>query len=721
MLWCLLACMGIAWLAGFHTLLGQEANVLVRNPSLEEDADSNQWPDGWVKPTPGVTWESEDGNHFLRLTSTTPGKMVMHYQEIPIPVDVEAIELNWRQRVSGVVVGQNPWFDARIMMEFMDGNRAIVKPGPKVPYARENTNGWEEKSIQFLVPEGATMLKFMPCLFNVEEGTLDLDDIVIRPVDATAVKKDAAAGASSKSQTMVERQAAAAQYLKANGNLIAGGNYEAMEAKANVVEEDGNHFLRLKSSEPGKMVMDYREWPLPAGAEALQLTWRQRVTGLQKGIKPWFDARILLSFKDTVGKKLTQPSPPYTQKDTQGWVERSTSFLVPEGATTLVIMPALFQVKAGTYDLDDFVLKPTDPDPLLAEAKAREEAAKARYVAPEKPDKTKWPKEIHVEGNKLVDSSGEAVWLQGVNVGGLETLPHDKQVIKSVIVAIDDWKANCVRVPVKEEFWYGTSHYQNDGGKDYREAIDQIITLTANRGAYAVIDLHRFRAPKPIHATFWKDFAAKYKNPPAVLFDLFNEPHDISWDVWRDGGWVGEQGKGVDESAFLSESEKKAAEGFESIGMQALVDAVRSTGAKNIVIAGGLFWCNDLTGIVNGYALKDKTGNGIMYSWHTYHWHPGWERVIPVVEKFPIFLGEVGADTKIMDFVPEEAQEDPYTFIPDMLGFIQKYKINWTGWCLHPHAAPRLILDWTYKPTPFWGVFAKRALAGEQFELKKVR
>jgi len=274
---------------------------------------------------------------------------------------------------------------------------------------------------------------------------------------------------------------------------------------------------------------------------------------------------------------------------------------------------------------------------------------------------------------------------------------------------------------MNEAFWYGKSDYQKDDGKEYRATIDQIVTLAANRGAYVVIDLHRFRAPTQAHADFWKDCAAVYKDHPAVLFDLFNEPHGISWEVWRNGGFVGTK-EGVDESAFLTEEEKKKNQGFQSIGMQGLVEAVRSTGAKNVVIAGGVFWCNDLSGIVNGYALEDKSGNGVMYSWHTYNWHKGWtEKVSATAEKHPIFLGEVGADVNKMSFIPAADQEDPYTWVPDMLGFVQKHRINWTGWCLHPKATPIMISDWTYTPTPFWGQFAKDALSGKQFELKKVR
>ena len=95
--------------------------------------------------------------------------------------------------------------------------------------------------------------------------------------------------------------------------------------------------------------------------------------------------------------------------------------------------------------------------------------------------------------------------------------------------------------------------------------------------------------------------------------------------------------------------------------------------------------------------------------------------MLETAAQHPIFLGEVGADSKKMDFIPAENQEDPYTWVPDMLGFIQKHKLNWTGWCFHPRATPVMISDWSYTPTPYWGSFAKQALAGQAFELKKVR
>jgi endoglucanase len=496
-------------------------------------------------------------------------------------------------------------------------------------------------------------------------------------------------------------------------HLKSGGSWET---------EGGNHFIRLSAPEPGKLTSLYLEVPVPAGVQALEVSWRWRLTNVKPGEKPWFDARFMMEFMDGSRAKLNpSPSPAYGKGSTKGWIDKKISFLVPEGAKFLKFMPSLFNVASGTMDIDDIVIRPTDPAGPLAAAKEREEVQKAKFVPPETANKSKWPAELHVQGNRLANPEGKEVWLQGLNAGGLETLPQDTQPIKSTLVGIDEWKANAVRLPVNETNWFGRNPLQKDGGQSYRDYVDQCVMIAANRGAYLILDLHRFRAPKAEHVEFWKDAAARYKNHPAVLFDLFNEPHGISWQVWRDGGFVGEK-KGADESAFLSEDEKKKNQGFDSVGMQALVDAVRSTGAKNIVIAGGLGWAGDLSGVDEGYELKDTDGNGVMYSWHQYNWHKGWAKtVLPVAAKHPVLVGEVGADIKKMDFIPQSAQEDPYTWVPDMLGFIQKYRLNWTGWCFHPRATPVMISDWKYTPTPFWGVFAKDALAGKQFEMKRMR
>ena len=668
-------------------------------------------------------WSAEnlvpESHRSFKLVQQTPGKMNMRYIQVNVPSKYEGITITAEVKYTDVVRGDKNWFDARVMSNWIDANSQKKSGGPVIG-GWKGTKDWFPVKKVVKVDPGAAGIALMPCLFNVKGGSLEFRNLSVtgqeKFVEDPEEKAKREAAAAKRSADWAKRKARAKERVANGGSLIPAQN---------------GPYAKLVSKEPGKLVNAYKEYDVPADVEALKMSWKWEVKNLKTGEKPWFDARVLFKFKDANGKEVKNPSPVYIQKDTKGWQNRETSFLVPKEAVTFVVMPCLFQVKSGEMEMTDVTCVATSAEPLHKAAAERERQAKARYVPDEPENRATWPKMVRVQGNRLVDTDGKEVWLQGVNAGGMETIPNGDQQVKSTVVAIDQWHANCIRLPINEAHWFGTGIYsKNDGGKSFRDACDKIVRLAANRGAYVVIDLHRFRAPKAEHVEFWKDCAAHYKNHPAVLFDLFNEPHGISWEIWRDGGWVGKQGQ-HDESAFLSSEEKKKNQGFESVGMQALVDAVRSTGAKNVVIAGGLFWANDLTGIESeaiekgekkSFRLTDTTGNGIMYAWHTYHWHKGWGRLLPVAAKHPIFLGEVGASPLgVMNFIPDNQQEDPYTFSPDMLGFIQKLRINWTGWCFHPKAAPVMIENWDYKPTPYWGEFAKRALAGEKFEMKRMR
>jgi len=338
------------------------------------------------------------------------------------------------------------------------------------------------------------------------------------------------------------------------------------------------------------------------------------------------------------------------------------------------------------------------------------------------------PAMLHVAGTQLLTPDGKAVWLQGLCVDSLEWRAAGENVVKSIEVAAGQWHANVIRLPIMDNFWWGRGPDQEKGdtGATYRKLVDAAVEAAASKGAYVVLDLHKFGAPTAADVTFWRDAAIRYKNNPAVLFELFNEPHDISWKLWRYGGSLKEPGNPAD--THVRENNQKA--GTEStVGMQALVDAVRCTGARNIVIAGGLGWSYDLSGVVNGFALEEHAGGGgIMYSHHNYPWKKDWkESLYGAAEKYPIFVGEVGCpkswdDFKFITKADQYEKLGPGCAWPaDILGMIQTRKLNWTGFSFHPTCGPAIISDWNYTPTPYWGIFVKRALGGEQFKMSRDR
>ncbi|MEZ6123699.1 MAG: hypothetical protein R3C49_11045 [Planctomycetaceae bacterium] len=320
---------------------GQDNSTFGPNGTFESDADDDHWPDGWATAQ-DAAWIEEQSNHFLRLTSPAADRMVMLYQEINLPDGLQAIQLTWKQRITNLKVGKNSWFDARIMLEFLDADRQKVVPTPSAPATRNDTDGWEEKRTQFLVPEGARILKFMPCLFRVNSGTFDLDDVSLQAIDPEPLKVAAREAAEQRLQKLTadaaKRRARAAAVLNKEGSLLTNGDFEA-EGKqpgwpdqwgrpksGEWGQESGNRFLRLTAAKPGELVSVYRTVDIPEGTQALELSWRQRISGLKKGEHPWHDARIMLDCLGIDGKKLKQPSPPYAQKDTDGWVKNQHSF-----------------------------------------------------------------------------------------------------------------------------------------------------------------------------------------------------------------------------------------------------------------------------------------------------------------------------------------------------------------------------------------------------------
>lgn len=491
-------------------------------------------------------------------------------------------------------------------------------------------------------------------------------------------------------------------------------------------QEDGARFLRFQSSEPGKTVLVHRSLALPSPAPpALEIRARVRYQDIQPGSKQWFDGRIMANFKNAEGKSVKARFPaPAFRGTSKGWVERSVFFEVPEGATTLEIMPCLFQAKSGTLDIASIEVFPARADQVPPPPPPPPFYASEPLVAK---DPKSLPPELRVEGNKIVTVDGKEVWLQGLCLDSMEWAGKGEKLEQSVPVAIEQWKSNVIRLPVRDDFWFGTGPWQKKewGGLDYRKEVDSVIEAASARGAYVVLDLHRFGPPMERDVKFWKDAATRYKNHPAVLFELFNEPHSISWPVWQKGGSLdGEANKNAPK--VTAENQIKS-EGETSVGMQALVDAVRSTGARNIVIAGGIGWGYDISGVLDGYALEEKGGNGIVYSSHVYPWKKDWQKkFLDVAEKYPLFIGELGAPEKWEDFafIPvNERYEDlaKLEWPPDMLGLIQKHKLHWTGFSFHPRCGPMVISDWNYTPTPYWGIFVKEALAGKQFEMKRMR
>lgn len=352
-------------------------------------------------------------------------------------------------------------------------------------------------------------------------------------------------------------------------------------------------------------------------------------------------------------------------------------------------------------------------------------AATAAQTPEAKAESSPMPLALKVAGTQIVNSKNEPVRLRGVNCASLEwTSNGEGHILESVRVAIDDWHVNHIRLPMSQDRWFGKAPKQTDEGKAYRALVDEVVKLCASKGVYIMLDLHwsdagewgqniaQHSMPDENSLTFWKDIAPVYANHPAVIYDLYNEPHNVTWDIWLNGGEI------TDRPNRREQTPKT----FKAVGMQPLLDAVRATGAKNLIVAGGLDWSYDFSGILEGRQLKDPTGNGVLYPNHCYNnknqavetWIANMEKA---AAKLPIIISEFGgAYYKPGEEPPMRrsggTRRNDGDWLMRVLQAIEGHKWSYTAWDFHPSAGPTLISGWDYTPSLGFGVYVKQMLAG---------
>jgi hypothetical protein len=299
---------------------------------------------------------------------------------------------------------------------------------------------------------------------------------------------------------------------------------------------------------------------------------------------------------------------------------------------------------------------------------------------------------LHVVDNQLVDRHGDAIRLLGVNRSGAEFAcvqghaPLPGPSGRRAIAAMTAWHINSVRVPLNEHCWLGINGAPARYGKArYRGAIRRYVSRLHKAGLYVVLDLH-WNAPGSQRAdgqrqmadldhapAFWSSVARTFKHDHAIAFDLYNEPHDISWKCWRSGCVM--------------------PGGWRSAGMQTLVGAVRSTGALQPVIATGIRWGTDLSGWLEHKPRdpRDQLAAGMhVFDFSYCTSRSCWAtNVQPVAQHVPVVATELGQ------------RDCSAAFMDRFMNWADTTGVSYLGWSWNPFGCggPALIETWGGRPT----------------------
>ena len=295
--------------------------------------------------------------------------------------------------------------------------------------------------------------------------------------------------------------------------------------------------------------------------------------------------------------------------------------------------------------------------------------------------------------NRIVRAdTGATVLLRGLNRSGLEYSEPDEQgflsaaaITRSEIQTIvKEWGANIIRLPFNQDWVLrGRGSWSADA---YRSALDQVISWASRFGAYTLLDLQWLDADRPYggdrnfvaplpnvqSVELWNLLATRYRGEPAVLYDIFNEPHDRL----PDDPYPLNREDGTAYPAALYRVTKAEWQPW----ARRLIATIRDGNPDSLVFVSGTNWGYDLRGMPMDIPR-------LVYSTHVYPARGGdWPEAFGhLAAKVPVFAGEWGGADSDLKWGQK------------LVDYFDSLQIGWTAWSWHN--APLIVQRYT--PTSF--------------------
>lgn len=188
--------------------------------------------------------------------------------------------------------------------------------------------------------------------------------------------------------------------------------------------------------------------------------------------------------------------------------------------------------------------------------------------------------QLQVIGTQLCDQQGQPVILRGMSFGWHNFWPRF-YTAGAVKWLHEDWKVDLVRAAMGiEPKPNGYLHAKATSMK----AIETVIKTAIEQNIYVIVDWHSHNIQLEEAKAFFKEIATRYGKYPHIIYEIFNEPDQESWEEVK---------------AYSVE----------------LIKTIRAIDTDNIILVGNPHWDQDLH-LVADDPIKGQTN--IMYTLHYY-------------------------------------------------------------------------------------------------------
>ena len=191
---------------------------------------------------------------------------------------------------------------------------------------------------------------------------------------------------------------------------------------------------------------------------------------------------------------------------------------------------------------------------------------------------------LRVQGNRILDRNGQPVRLAGNSLFWSNNGWGGERYYSSNVVGWlkTSWNAGLVRVAMGVDEAGG---YLENPARE-KAKVKTVVDACLAAGLYVIIDWHSHHAEQyqAQSIAFFREMATTYGNSPNVIYEVYNEPLQVSWT------------------------------GVVKPYAQAVANAIRAIDPDNLIIVGTPTWSQD----VDVAASSPLTGSNIAYTLHFY-------------------------------------------------------------------------------------------------------
>jgi endoglucanase len=270
-------------------------------------------------------------------------------------------------------------------------------------------------------------------------------------------------------------------------------------------------------------------------------------------------------------------------------------------------------------------------------------------------DTAAYPVRLHTSKNAIADVNNQPVVLKGLMPPDPAQLNTKGKFTRSFFQEMRDAGSNVIRIPIHPGNW--------EQDPDYLwRYLDPIVAWSGEMGMYVILDLHFIgniasgagsqmpnlhTSSRDFTLAFWKQVATYFKDTPNVIFEICNEPADITPSTWRSTA-------------------------------QEIVALIRGVEAEQVVIVGGVEYSKNLSWVENG----PVDGENIAYAAHIYPVHSAssWDAWFgDVSAHYPVLVTEWGW----LETAP--GSETAYlvgsasSYGEPFLSYLNEHKIGWVA------------------------------------------